>query len=320
VRDARGFESAVDAPADSASSGVRPGATAGAVLLVVWLVAMVLWWGFAFVPGNAAPDSWIAAARAACFGSTPDGLPAGYGWMLLVGAPLMLFGVMCVAFGEELRGGWQLLSRSTAWRLVAIVLATTFVAEVGWAAIQVDRAFRVSRVSFEPLVSEGLPPHYPRLAQALPEFDLVDQTGAPFDQTMLRGTPTVVSFVFAHCQTVCPVLAQNTKKAIARIGEDRVRLVLVTLDPWRDTPAALASLAEHWGLPGNARLLSGDPERVGALLDAFDVARERNETNGDVVHPPLVYLVDGEGRVAYRFNNPPVDWIVEGVSRLAEPS
>lgn len=300
--------------------GTERNSTAGAALLLLWLGSVVLWWGFAFVPGDPPPDSWIAAARAACFGSSPGGPPAAYGWMLLALAPLMLLGFMFVVFRTELRSGLRLIAEATPWRLAALVLTLGFVAVLGWAAIQVSQAVRVAGVSYEPAAMGALPENYPRQNRALPAFSLVDQGGAEFDDTMLRGTPTVFSFVFAHCQTVCPVVGRNTAAAVEQIGTNRARLVLVTLDPWRDTPATLAALAESWGLPEEARLLSGEPEAVERLLDALDVARDRSETDGDIVHPPLVYVIDGDGQVAYLFNNPPVDWIVEGVRRVTTPS
>ena len=57
---------------------------------------------------------------------------------------------------------------------------------------------------------------------------------------------------------------------------------------------------------------------VTAALDGFKVPWQRNESDGDVVHPPLIYVIDGNGRIAYGFNNPPVDWLVDASTRLAE--
>ena len=93
-------------------------------------------------------------------------------------------------------------------------------------------------------------------------------------------------------------------------------MALVTLDPWRDTPAALPELSSRWSLPAGSKVLSGDPGAVCRLLDSLGVARERDLKNGDVSHVPLVMIVDARGRIAYRFNKPPVDWIVEAVRRV----
>src|SRR4051812_42557597 len=40
--------------------------------------------------------------------------------------------------------------------------------------------------------------------RAIAPFSLVDQDGAPFDQTRLAGTPSLLFFGFTHCPDVCP--------------------------------------------------------------------------------------------------------------------
>jgi len=48
--------------------------------------------------------------------------------------------------------------------------------------------------------------------------------------------------------------------------------------------------------------LSGAVDQVNSVLDAWGVARERNAATGDVAHPPLVYVLDPEGRIAFASN------------------
>jgi cytochrome oxidase Cu insertion factor (SCO1/SenC/PrrC family) len=77
-------------------------------------------------------------------------------------------------------------------------------------------------------------------------------------------------------------------------------VLIVTLDPWRDTPSRLPSLAESWQLPaGEAFVLSGAVEQVESVLNAWNIPRTRNESTGDVTHPSLVYVVDKNGRIAF---------------------
>ena len=73
-------------------------------------------------------------------------------------------------------------------------------------------------------------------------------------------------------------------------------------------------------MPAGVRVLSGEVDAVTAALDGFNVPWQRNEANGDVVHPALVYVIDAEGRIAYGFNNPSVDWLVEAATRLTRES
>lgn len=288
----------------------------GAALLLLWAAAVVVWWGFAFYPTPPGDESWFTVAQSACFGSVPGGLPAAQGWMMLTLAPALLLAAILVAYAGELRRALPRLVRSPAWAAAALALASAFALESGWAATRVMRDQRVAAVSFAPVDLGPLPDSYPRTREPVPAFRLVDQSGAPFDATALRGRPTVMSFVFANCQTVCPILVGTLTASARRIGPENAQVAMVTLDPWRDTPGALPGLAERFALPPGVRLLSGDPDEVCRLLDTLKVARERDLRSGDVAHAPIVMIVDAEGQVAYRFNNPTVDWIVEGARRV----
>jgi cytochrome oxidase Cu insertion factor (SCO1/SenC/PrrC family) len=76
-------------------------------------------------------------------------------------------------------------------------------------------------------------------------------------------------------------------------------VLVVTLDPWRDTPSRLASIATSWGLDPDAHLLSGPLDAVDRTLNAWRVPRARNPRTGDISHPSVVYIVDADGRIAY---------------------
>jgi cytochrome oxidase Cu insertion factor (SCO1/SenC/PrrC family) len=77
------------------------------------------------------------------------------------------------------------------------------------------------------------------------------------------------------------------------------RVVVVTLDPWRDTPSRLPALAKSYALGEDAFVLSGAVPEVEALLDRWNVARGRDTRTGEIAHPPLVYVLDADGRIAY---------------------
>ena len=121
-----------------------------------------------------------------------------------------------------------------------------------------------------------------------------------------------MTFAFAHCETVCPLVVRHVLDAQRRLREqadsgalaaERVpRVVVVTLDPWRDTPARLPHLARSWELGDDGDALSGEIDEVNAVLDAWGVARERDAATGDLSHPPLVYVLDAEGRIAFASN------------------
>jgi cytochrome oxidase Cu insertion factor (SCO1/SenC/PrrC family) len=112
----------------------------------------------------------------------------------------------------------------------------------------------------------------------------------------------LVTFAFAHCTTICPVIVKQTldAQAMLRGSPAYPAVLIVTLDPWRDTPSRLPALAESWQLPaGDAFVLSGAVEQVESVLNAWNIPRSRNESTGDVTHPSLVYVVDNNGRIAF---------------------
>jgi cytochrome oxidase Cu insertion factor (SCO1/SenC/PrrC family) len=109
----------------------------------------------------------------------------------------------------------------------------------------------------------------------------------------------LVGFAFAHCQTVCPLIVSDMLGAQRAIEDEPPAVLIVTLDPWRDTPSRLPSMAEQWKLGGAAHVLSGDPETVERTLNAWRVPRVRNQKTGDIVHPAMVYVIDRHGRIAY---------------------
>jgi len=197
-----------------------------------------------------------------------------------------------------------------------LLLFTILALAVAGFALWQAWAHRSAGVQVADVRGQAMPADYPRQARVLPAFHLVDERGEPLDTGAPAGRPTILSFVFAHCRVMCPTLVEDTRRAAERLGPERVRLLWVTLDPERDTPDSLAGMAEAWRLPEGGHVLSGDPAEVGRMLDTLGVARMPDEAN-DFVHPPLVFVLDDAGRLAYTFNGPPVDWIVEGVERVA---
>jgi protein SCO1/2 len=74
----------------------------------------------------------------------------------------------------------------------------------------------------------------------------------------------------------------------------------VTLDPERDTPAALAEHATRWGLGARWHLLTGDPAAVRRLIEAHRVQAVRLP-DGELAHENVVVLLDRAGRAAFAY-------------------
>jgi protein SCO1 len=134
---------------------------------------------------------------------------------------------------------------------------------------------------------------------ARPTFSLVDQRGSPVTLRDLRGTWLVVFFGFTHCPDICPTALQNAAGALAALGpgSQPLRVLFITVDPDRDTPAVLKEYLAHFdrriiGLTGSrgqiveaarafgaysgiAEGVSQDPARViehSASFEVYDAA------------------------------------------------
>jgi protein SCO1/2 len=242
-----------------------------------------------------------------------SGLPGATGWMMLVLAPLSLLLALAVLWGAELFASLRLVARRRLGRGVFAVLALAAIVEGVWVAQRVRAAWAVSAFVPGPLDEGALPEAYPRQTQVAPGFTLIDQHGAHVALADFRGRPVALTFVFAHCQTMCPFVVATLKHAAA----DGAAVLLITLDPWRDTPSSLPAIARQWDVPPSFRVLSSrSVSEVLRVAETYGVTFRRDEKTGDVVHPGLVFLVDGDGRLAYTFDNPPTAWVREGLERL----
>lgn len=287
-------------------------------LLGVWLLGTMGLWFFAFysMPGEA-PD-WVRRAQVACFGSSDNGMPNAAGWMLLILSPAALLGALFVALGGEIRSALRRLANEPSGLRLLVIIGSVVVAQGAWVTRSI--AARVQLPSSESAIDQrsALPAGYARGRTPAPDFSLVDQSGAAVTLSSLRGKPVLLSFVFAHCQTVCPSLVTTINGAVSEIGPEKVVGLMITLDPWRDTPGTLPGLAQRWKLPAGVSILTGAPDQVNMVLDNYGVPRDRSEKSGDVVHPALVQVISPAGEIAYSFNNPSRAWLREAVDLVSK--
>lgn len=150
-------------------------------------------------------------------------------------------------------------------------------------------------------------------ARALPAFALTDHTGTPFDNARLAGQPSLVFFGFTHCPDVCPATLAKLAQVKQAASMPQLRVLLVSVDPERDTPEALAAYVRAFDREFTG--VTGDPQAVAQLTRSFGVATARTELPGGgytVDHSAAVFLLDAQGRMVAVFT-PPFE-----VARMAE--
>lgn len=274
----------------------RPGLAVGALGAIV--VVTVALWGLALYPVAGAP-AWLERTRLACFGAPPGALPNAGGWVVLIGEPLGMLGILLSVWRGELARDLRLLA-ARRWGRTLLVAAS---AGVMWGGVAAARVV-VQALAVREAMAAGPGAEAPivRMDRPAPDLVLVDQHGLVFDLDARRGQPVLVTFAYAHCQTICPTLVQQVLAARAEAGREEVPLVIVTLDPWRDVVSRLPSIAAGWGLGEHDRVLSGEVAAVNAVLDAWAIGRSRDATTGELDHAGAVLLVDEHGRLRYRLD------------------
>ena len=143
-------------------------------------------------------------------------------------------------------------------------------------------------------------------------FNLIDQEGKPITDQDFKGRPFLVFFGYTHCPDICPTTLFDVSELLRALGKDadRTGALFITVDPERDTPAAMkdymASFDPH------LRGATGDPKAIDAVEKAYRVYAKKVPTDkGDysMDHTALVYLMDKQGRFVapFKLNRKPED-------------
>lgn len=279
-------------------------------LYLFWTATCAAWVWLALSPVPETSPAWLLQTREVCFGTLDNGLPDAHGWISLA-APIPMLITLLVLMGQELKT--QLIAlfhtKSISGPLTVLFLAVSPLAVVAYVGVKVAQA---PSASFTP--NQGhLPGNYPSLNEPCPPFSLVDAQGQTVGPKSLIGKPTLLTFAYAHCQTVCPGMIENLRKAATY---SKARVAVVTLDPRRDTCGSLAGLAQFWQLPQGSLMLGGQVLQVEAAIKSFDIPAGRDSKTGEITHPALVLVLDRQARLRYRFNSPSSDWLEEAVFRI----
>ena len=134
---------------------------------------------------------------------------------------------------------------------------------------------------------------------------LRDRTGARAGLDVFRGHPVIISMFYAPCPDACPLLIEEIRQLEsglpAAVRAD-LRVVLVSLDPERDTPEALDRLARARGVRGERwRLLAGEDDAVREVAAVLGI-KFRRLPDGSINHSTVITLLDRAGRIDARID------------------
>ena len=154
------------------------------------------------------------------------------------------------------------------------------------------------------------PPKYHGTAfeppRAVPDVTLTAHTGRSLSLHDLRGRVLLIYFGYTSCPDACPATMAELAAAIAELQpaqREDVQVILISVDPQRDTPDVLADYLQHFS--PSFLGMTGSEADLETLVARFGVYFEEGEhlEGGDqlVDHTARVFAVDKEGQLRLVF-------------------
>jgi protein SCO1/2 len=130
-------------------------------------------------------------------------------------------------------------------------------------------------------------------------FAMTDQNGKSVTEKDYAGKAKAMFFGFTYCPDICPTTLARMANLMQQLGTDadKLQVILVSVDPERDTPAVLRPYVEAF----DSRFvgLTGTPEQLSAFAKGYRFVYKKVPTsNGDYTmdHSAGVYLYDANGQ------------------------
>lgn len=167
------------------------------------------------------------------------------------------------------------------------------------------------------------------LGRAYPEIggpiSLVSSTGARVTEADFKGRPTLVYFGFTYCPDVCPMTLTTVAAAYRNLpeGMETPQTLLISVDPERDTPEALATYVANKAFPAGMLGLTGTDAEIRAAADAFKADYSKVEQPDSLAeytmdHTSLLYLMDEDWKLKTFFTHQDTpDTIAECLQQVA---
>jgi len=143
----------------------------------------------------------------------------------------------------------------------------------------------------------------------LPGFSLLDHEGNAIGRDVFSGHWSLVFFGFTHCPDICPLTMQvlaDARKQLAEAGtEELPQIVLVSVDPERDTPELLGQYVGYFGDDNLG--ITGELAEIRKLTGGLGIYFEKTATvdgNYSVDHSAVVLVINPRGEFHALFGAP----------------
>jgi protein SCO1/2 len=154
------------------------------------------------------------------------------------------------------------------------------------------------------------------------DFALTDHNGQHFELSSLRGKAVLIFFGYTSCPDVCPTTLSKLSEVYQRLGNDakRVKVLYITVDPGRDTPAILKDDLSNFDV--DALGLTGTKAEIDKVVALYGaqyqiVPLPNSAAKYTVDHTATLYALDTAGRTRIEFPyDAKVDEIVAGLKAI----
>ncbi|UBM58870.1 SCO family protein [Marinilongibacter aquaticus] len=133
----------------------------------------------------------------------------------------------------------------------------------------------------------------------IPDFKFIDQYGDTISQADFDGKIYVADFFFTSCPTICPVMKSQMIRIYDKFkGQEEVRILSHSIDPYHDSVSVLHDYAEALGVKGKQWFfVTGDQDQIydigqHAYMVTADVDTVAAEETGGYIHSGAFILVD----------------------------
>ncbi|MCS7040867.1 MAG: SCO family protein [Anaerolineae bacterium] len=140
--------------------------------------------------------------------------------------------------------------------------------------------------------------------QPAPDFTLTTHQGQRLSLSDLRGRLVVLYFGYTFCPDVCPTTLSEWARAMRLLGPkaDRVQVIMITVDPARDTAEKLGAYLAHFD-PRFIGLV-GTEDEIARIATLYGIYYQKHEDGGEnylVDHTATQTAIDQEGYIKLVF-------------------
>ena len=132
------------------------------------------------------------------------------------------------------------------------------------------------------------------------EAVLVNQSGQQHGLEVYHGHPVLITMFYGSCPATCPLL-MDTIRSVERTLDERqrkgLRVLMISIDPERDTTQALATLSKDRHVdPSRWTLAHTDSATVRKLAAVLNI-QYRRLPDGEYSHSSIITVLSPQGEI-----------------------